>query len=337
MKFAKTDKYMQAIAKTVDWLVSHQQPDGSFESAAILQSYYNAPNFLGKVGRFQEAMLLADWVKSAFLRSDGDFRGNPDSRSPAQKKYRHLYMNGWLVSGFQRLGRFDLSMPGLRYILRFQDAQSGGFFASASEDYKPKRGMKELSSACSSGLAALYCGKVSEATKAGDFICRALEAQPNLDRVLYTTFDAHGKPITDFAESETPHCAVWTERKWQSYWFIGFAMRFLGSLFLATEAEKYLETCKRLFDLFERCNEDRYRAYASGKVAWGTSIIYKATGEERYGRAIERIADFLVETQTEEGCWYNYPYFKSLDEQPLAVTYELNIELAYLLAEILST
>ena len=134
MELNMVSQYQAAIAKTKGWLLERQNKDGSFKDGKIIQVYYNAINFLAKVGAYDESGRLADWISTSYLKPDGDFRGDPDSRSMQQKALRHLYMDGWLVHSFQRIGRFDLSMAGLKYLISFQDKATGGFWSAANPD-----------------------------------------------------------------------------------------------------------------------------------------------------------------------------------------------------------
>jgi len=338
VKLKNEARYVQAIERSVGWVIKQQVADGSFgPEIQALQAYYNAPNLLTVTGRYREAGRLADCVQRSFLKPDGDFRADPDSRSPGQKAYRHIYMNGWLVSGFQRMGRFDLSTAGLKYISSFQDEATGGIWSAANADYKPNKALLELSGASTGGLAMLYCEQIERARRAADFICMLVETQPDFDRYLYTVYKPNVGLVTEPPADMLDACVVDAQKEWAWYWQLGFAMHTLGKTYLATGENKYLAIARKLFDFFERCQEDRFRALASGKVAWGAAILYKVTGDDRYLEVIEQILDNFVEMQQPEGTWFNFPYFKSLAEQPPVATLELTIELAYLSSEVVST
>jgi hypothetical protein len=336
MKLKNLSKYRAVIVKAREWLLKRQQPDGSFEGGTIIQVYYNAVNFLVKVGAYEEAARLADWIAANYLKPDGDFRGNPDSRSAQQKALRHIYMDGWLVHSFQRMGRFDLSMAGLKYINSFQDNNTGGFWSAADPDYTPRRELLELSGASTAILAMLYCGQLNRVKRAADFICMLVDSQPDFSRYLYTVYKPGSGLITNPPVEMFDAYVVDCQKDWAWYWQLGFAMHALGKTYLATKQKKYLQTAKLLFDFFEHCREDRFQALASGKVAWGTAILYKVTGEQRYLKVVEQILDNFADIQLPDGTWFNFPYFKSAAEQPVAPTYEITIELAYLIAEVIS-
>ncbi|MBE3120056.1 MAG: hypothetical protein IMZ50_15040, partial [Candidatus Atribacteria bacterium] len=233
MKLKNTSKYQAAIAKTAKWVLERQKDDGSFNDGNVIQVYYNAVNFLTKVGAFAESARLADWIATTFLKSDGDFRGEPDSRSAQQKVLRHVYMDGWLVHSFQRMGRFDLSKAGLQYIFSFHDEATGGFWSAANPDYTPKKELLELSSTSSGGLAELYCGHVEHAKWAANFICMLVDAQPDFKHRLYTVYKPGKGLVTDPPENMVDAYVVDSQKEWAWYWQMGFAMHLLGKIYLA--------------------------------------------------------------------------------------------------------
>ena len=43
----------------------------------------------------------------------------------------------------------------------------------------------------------------------------------------------------------------------------------------------------------------------AGKVAWGASVLYTLTGEQKYRDMAIRIGDSIVEQQADEGYWHS--------------------------------
>ncbi len=104
------ESYLKAAQKGSEWLVSKQQEDGSITKAEV---YYKAPYALSVTGRALEANKLINWIKTDVLQDNGDLNQN-------------TYKNSWIVQGAHRLARFDVSLPGMGYILQTQ-APCGGF------------------------------------------------------------------------------------------------------------------------------------------------------------------------------------------------------------------
>jgi hypothetical protein len=331
------EKCAGVIEKATEWLVSCQEKDGSFgKGATDLRCYYKAPSVLLATGRLREASLTTDWIKHKFLKPDGDFRGdNGKSEFAFFAKHRYIYMNGWLVSGLQRLGRFDMSLPALKYILSFQDHKQGGFFSHASENYKPLDDQEDLASTASCGVAALFCGKLKESKRTGDFLTHLLDVQPDINEQLYVTFRPGHGLIMEFPEEEASNRIVRIKRENEPYWLPGLAIGFLCKLYQATGVRKYLDTARRYYSFLSYCAEDRFQSYASGKAAWGCSILYRLTGDEGYLEYAQRVTKHIVDTQLPDGTWLYTPFVKKIEDQPLALTLDLTAEMAYWLSQIL--
>ncbi|MDQ1329113.1 MAG: hypothetical protein QG641_2402 [Candidatus Poribacteria bacterium] len=106
----KINSYLKASKKGSDWLVSKQKDDGSITNVEV---YYKATYVLGITGRIPEANKLINWIKTDVMKDNGDLNHN-------------TYKNRWIAQDIHRLGRFDVSLPAIRYILITQ-AKCGGF------------------------------------------------------------------------------------------------------------------------------------------------------------------------------------------------------------------
>ncbi|NIM24771.1 MAG: hypothetical protein GTO43_11025, partial [Armatimonadetes bacterium] len=85
---------------------------------------------------------------------------------------------------------YDAPSRGIDFVRRFQSPELGGFFSrfDVSSGRVETRSL-DSSSTSSAGLALLACGCVKEATRAGDFLLRLIEAQPEPERHFYTSWD----------------------------------------------------------------------------------------------------------------------------------------------------
>jgi hypothetical protein len=331
-------RLIDTVQKATDWLLTLQRENGSFGLYANdLRSYSKIPALLEATGYLQAANRTADWLKGNYLYPDGDFRGKDRKSELATfAKYRYLYPNGWIVAALQRLGRFDLSVPGLKYILTFQNKTYGGIYSQTSPKHKPIVGRMDLASTCSAGIAMLYCGKFAEAEKSGDFLLELLQSQPDPQNRLFTSFYVKTGIVTEFPDEDASNLVVQTDRTNQAYWFPGFAMGFLSMLFLATGNNQYINAAEQFYQFFCQCKEDRFQSYASGKVAWGCSLLYRLTGDKKYQETSLRIANFIVDTQLPEGTWINKPFYQRLEDQPFTLTVDLTVEMAYWLCQMAS-
>jgi len=333
---------LSAIRRSADWLVSRMGESGCLrlEEGAIAkdpQCYYKVIWALGSAGRLREANLISSYAKSKFMLENGDFSGG-DPRSETewfQWRY-YTYLNVWFVIGAHKLGRFDLSFPGIQYMMRYRDPLTGGF--CNERPYPEGRYIEDALAASYNGLACLYLGKIVEARGAGDFLMELLRLQPVIEERFYTAFNGKEGLITDYPQEEALYRLVDAQEMDQYHFYIGYPIIFLSKLFLVTDAETYLETAKAYFDFTKLCQDDVYASPPSGKLGWGSAALYGITGDEDMGSAVGSQVRYLLETQDEEGCWSRFPGFKHYlngEEYPISGKIDLTSEFCAWLSEIM--
>ena len=333
---------LNAIERSADWLVSRQGEGGSLklEGGVIArdpQCYYKVVWPLSLAGRLREADLTAGYVKSKFMLENGDFSGGEPRSEEEWFQWRYYtYLNVWIVIGAHRLGRFDISIPGIQYMLKYRDPQTGGF--CNEKPYPKGRYIEDALTASYNGLACLYLGKLSEACGAGDFLVKLLRLQPEFEERFYTAFDATDGLITDFPPEEAVYRVVETGEREQYYYFLGYPIIFLSKLYLATNDDRYLEAAKEYFNFTKSCQDDVYASPPSGKLGWGCAALHGITGDEDVGEAVKSEVRYLLETQDEEGCWSRFPGFKLYlngEPYPTSGRIDLTAEFCAWLSEII--
>lgn len=308
-------RYQAAIQKAGRFMLAGFQPDGSFgEEATSLDCYYKNIASLALIGHAEEAMVLADFIGAHYMKDDGDFTGRSN---PWFEEYQD-YTNHWIAYGAHLIGRFDLSYRAMRHILKKQ-GPTGGFRSA-------ERGTYDILSTASAAHVCLVTGFVDQARGGGDFMLNLLENQPHPDERFYVRADAEGHPITEFPEEKASFFVVDTAQEHQFYYYYGFPMGTLGKLYLATGEERYLRGGAQCYDFLLHCAEDRFRMPASGKVGWGSSVMARATGEDRYREGAIAVAEYLAETQHACGAWVHTLIYTQLEEQPPAITFDLTGE-----------
>ena len=336
MKPVNSEQVEAAVGKALGWLTSQLGDDGSFGPEAFdLRSYYKAPAALAVAGRVEEAHRVAGFVKKTLMKPDGDFRSD-GRKSEAEyfAQHRYAYLNGWLVLGLHRIGRFDMSVPGMDYIRTFQDQEYGGFLSAVDESFRPVSGRQDLASTCSCGMAALFCGQVAVASRAGDFLIHLVQIQPDFSRALYTHFIPGHGVVTQIAPEDLAQRVCRIGPAYEPYWLPGFATGFLAKLYLATCEQRYLEAAQRYSEFFLRCPEDRFCTYMSGKAAWACAVLYRITGEACLLDNVHHVVQYIVRTQRPDGTWLNRPFYDDMAKQPLSQTFDITAELPYWLCEI---
>lgn len=332
-----SDAYRACSRRVTEWFVSTLETDGTIRDEPDLIAYYHAPNLLAACDRAVEAQRMASWLATNALADDGDFRYQNKKGDIIQPTMQWNYINGWLVWGLARIGRFDVSEPAARFLERFQDESTGGFLTEANPDagFSPVPGAVDLGSTCAASLGMIYSGRWSAAERAGEFLLRVLETQGRGES-FHCRFHSDGTPITDFRADHAYVSVVRFEEPKQAYWYFGFAARILALLHRATGKAKYLEGALGYIDVFDRCHEDRWEHWANDKVAWASAALYQITGEGSHLERVGRCFNPIVAAQRDDAVWHWEAFFPSYDEQPSGITIELALEFAYLLHEIVS-
>jgi hypothetical protein len=315
----------------IQWILAQQRADGSFcDPQDGIGGYYKVPYALSLTGHHREAQRLADWIAAHHFTPQGDFRAPQRKALEPFHETWPVYANAWLIQGLHRLGRWDLSLPGVDFMLGYQ-ASAGGFFALQGDT-------RYLEPVCTAwgGLAALTTGHLEAARRAGDLLVRLVRTQPDAGR-FYFRMDAEGSLITAVPAGDELHYYVDAGSAQQIYYNPGIALIFLAHLYRATGEQQYLNAGRDLFTFTERCAADVYSFPPSGKLGLGCALLYAITGSMEAQRAAQRVGEYLVETQTSEGFWRlpdTGPYAAMKDRDGFEVHLDVTAEFSTFLAEI---
>ena len=333
MASGEVQRFLEAAGRGIAWIAAQQRADGSFCSPEDgVASYYKVPYALAVAGHQREALRLVEWVAEHNFTAEGDFRApERKAREPAHDAWP-IYSNAWLVQGAHRVGRWDVSLRGAEFLLRYQ-VPVGGFYALDGET-------RYLEPACTSwgGLAALTTGRVEEARRAGELLAGLVEAQPDPER-FYSRMDTEGNLVTDVPAGAELFYYVDATRRKQIYFNPGIALIFLSHLYRATGEEKYLRAGREIFLFTERCADDVHQFPPSGKLGVGCALLYAITGSPEPRRAAVRVGEYLVETQTSEGFWRlpdEGPYSSLKDRDGFEIRLDVAAEFTAFLVEIAS-
>ena len=298
----KTEKQcIESARRAMAWLLPQQGPNGAWKGldTVRMNEYYKAGWALSLLGEAAAAERMLDYVKRHFLQPDGDFLPREGLWHEA---VHYQYANGWFTIGAQKQGRYDISMPGIRFLLSQQDLDHGGFYAE-----KAGAGEKRRSDTMSSGIAGIAClatGQMDAAKKLTGYFERLIEMQPTPAERLYVTIEANGQLGTEFPDGEAFWRVIDTQQKDQCWYAVGLPFTFAVLMHQATGEERYAQLAEWLYDFQLRC-VNPWDGGSSGKAAWGCSVLYRVTGEPRYRDAALRVARNYMACQTPEG-WFNW-------------------------------
>lgn len=323
---ATLEAFSQASSRAADVLRARLlDPGGSGADLADLAVFYKAPYLFLLSGDLPAAQRLLDHVKATFMRADGDFVTRQDTKSAnaAFQEY-WAYPNGWLVIAAQKLGRFDVSRPGARYLESFHSASRDAFLT-----HNPKTGGAAVTDVFTNahlGLAALYVGDLERAQSAGRMLARAAEMQPDPTAAFDLRLDGEGNLISAFPAEAAMFYRVSATLPQQAYFMIGYPMAFLGKLYQATGDDAHLATARHYLDFALSCGDAIRRCHYSHKVAWGAAVLAKLCADEKAAELALSIARYLLDAQGPNGMW--------LPDEPPLVSLDQTAEVAIWLREI---
>jgi hypothetical protein len=335
----------ETVAKGLDWLRRHNDQISQIED---LSAHYKAPYLYAVLGDSIRARHYADLMRTRYLQADGDFRTSRLNRgwadAPVMPAALYLYPTGWIIVGLRKLGVYDAASRGVDFVRRFQSPELGGFYSRFDvSSGQVETSYLDTSSTSSAGLALLACGFVEEAARAGDFLLKLLDAQPEFERHFYTSWHAEGGLVTDvwgdedgrFPGGRALFCLTTEADPLKEFiWFAGKAMKFLAKLYDQTSDRKYLDGAINLFDFFQRLDEGRWQNTSSCKIMWASAELFRHTGEPRYAEAAERIFDILCQVQTSDGIWV-HTVIGSREDQPMTATVDIAQELCAELLDVI--
>jgi hypothetical protein len=305
---AKLERYLRARDLGADYLVSRQRADGMIGDVeqSGLGGFYKAVWALRAAGRTAAAARLAGWVRRHGVTPEGDFAGE-FSRGGLDQVY--AYPNAWLIGGLHRLGAYDLSLSGMRFLRGLVDPRTGGL---ATQRGGPGPGVpQEVLSSAMAGLAALTTGDLDTASGVHAFLRRVLDAQPAPDRLLCHVYLPERGVVTQFAPEEAARFAVYADRPLQAYFMYGIGAAFCVRCAMAVQASQpeaartALADAARFLMPAHNAYDAMYETAQVGKVAWGAALLAGCTGDA-YERALaERAADALLDQQNPDGSWDN--------------------------------
>ncbi len=297
-------EYRKAAWRGTRWLLTQQNEDGSFVNPDLQADvYHKAILALGLTGHVTEACHLLSWIKAHDLQASGetaDLRvGGMTADLQVSGRLRRfddglaLYKDAWICQGAHRMGRLDISMPVMEYLLSCQ-APCGGFFQTPALNQYVEPVCTAWAAVC-----ALYMGRMEAVARAADCLEQMWVQQPDPTR-FYFQMSPDGRLIVGDA---FPHLDA--TRPQQAYYCPGIAQQFFVRLYLATGEARALRVAQELFEFSLRCAEDRYSWPAAGKSAVGAGLLWLATGDERARAAACEFADYLLREQNADGWWCN--------------------------------
>lgn len=283
------------------WLVEKQNADGSWIGLPDpkVDAFYKVSWALMLTGQATAAHKTLNYVQDNFLTPDGDFL--PRSHHSRNREVHYLYPNAYLIIGSMAVGRYEIALPGVRFLISNQDPDHGGFYSR-----RPNPGQKTLSDTMSAGAAGLAClaaGQINAALHVAKYLANIIKLQPTPAECFFTTVKADGQLLTDVKDDSEAFLRIIDTRKEGQCWYaVGLPFAFLVLLAEATGKTFHFEQAQWYFDFQKHC-VNPWNGNSSAKAGWGCAMLYRLTGETQYREIALRIAENIMKKQNLDGSW----------------------------------
>jgi hypothetical protein len=311
------------------WLIDRMREDGAWRDLpdAGVDAYYKAPWGFAAAGDAEPANLVLDYIERRFLLPSGDLV--PVTGEKLMRRYPLIPM-AHVAIGATLVGRVELADQLLGLLDQHRHRELGGW-----GDRREAPGLQRLdavSTACI-GLAFLEAGRLAEARAAAGFLERLLGAQPDIETEFYTTMLASGELLTQFPDAETgvDRRVIHTNR-YQVWHAIGFPIMLFGRLYETDGDSRWRDLADTFVGMLDRSRQAWFDL-AGGKAAWGSAVMYRATGDRGYRRRAMRNVRGLVSFQDADGSWLScLGGDGGTARQATSLGYEVSTELPFWLA-----
>ena len=322
--------YRQANRKATDWLLGFTNPDGSIGPVHDHLYYYRVPWAFALMGELTAAGRVLDWIHQHMFSSQGAFEG-VSPQGGFQTRYGS-YPLACLLVGATLLQRFDLIYPGTRHLLTWQDPESGGFYNNRQDTTATSE--QELFPAAQGGMSLLLVGRLEEALKAGEFLARLWELQPDVEHKLYHVYSPAQGLVMDYAPQDEAQYLTKKDEPWQHHFNGGIAAALLAKLHMATGEQRWLDLARRYQEFSMTTHECQFQSMQTCKSGWGSGLLYVVTREECYRDWTARMGDWFVEHQVAEGYWNNTKIWtpNPTTADQIHITAEFVMHLAHIIA-----
>jgi hypothetical protein len=293
------DACLASARRGAAWLLDQQTPAGAWRQldAEVYDAYYKGSWALASAGHLDAAHRLLSHVGRAFLTPEGDLEPR---LGPLHTTIARHYSSAYAVLGAQRLDRYEIAAPALRFLLSQQDPEHGGFYSVKTAPGERSRSDSMSTAMC--GVACLAAGRTDAAVRAGDYLLRMIEMQPAPEERFYITLDEQGRLNTDFPPELAEWRVVQAGQPKQRWFGAGLPFAFAILLHAATGEERFSGLADWLF-AFQSRGAEPWDVPSSGKAGWACSMLYRSTGEAPYREIALRVARQIMGYQSPAG-WF---------------------------------
>jgi hypothetical protein len=326
----KLATYRQACRRGTDWLLGFMNADGSIGPVQERLFYYRVPWTFALMGEITPASRVLDWISRHMLTPQGAFEGI-SPQGIFGERYGSYPLACLLVGAVMRQ-RFDIVYRGTEHLLTWQDPLSGGLYNNCAD--MTATGEQELFPTCQAGMTFILTGQIEAARKAGQWVQRLWQLQPDVDRMLHHVYSPAKGLVADFAPDQQAVYVTRKDQPWQHHYNGGIAAAFLTQLYMATGEEQWLDLARKYQDFSMTTDACQFQSMQTCKSGWGSGLLYLVTREQTYRDWTLRLGDWFVEHQFADGHWENTKYWtpNPTDADNIEITAEFVMHLANLIS-----
>jgi hypothetical protein len=292
-----------ARRKGVAFLLEHIGDDGSVADATGPRvTWYRFPWALEVSGETAAASAVLGWIERTGLDADGKFHGGLEWE-PVANRTTNTYRETILAYGAWLMRRFDIARKAMDFASQFQDPVSGGIFMT--RERTDPGDPQLLFPTAQLGMSAVITGCLDVARATGEWFVRLWDAQPELPDRLYTIWTSDGL-LTELRDDiDRRHIVQEAQQPLQLFYNGGISASFLTQLFMATGEERWLDYARRYQQFSIDSFAEQFETKQVCKSAWGSGLLYLATGDESYVPWIARMGEWFASGQEPDGGWSN--------------------------------
>jgi hypothetical protein len=287
----------------VEFLLEHIGPDGRVADATGSRvTWYRFPWALEVSGETAAAAAVLSWIERTGLATDGQFHGGLEWDAGA-KHTTNTYPETILAYGAWLLRRFDIARTAMDFATQYQDPDSGGIFMT--RERTGAGGPQLLFPTAQFGMSAVISGRLEIARATGEWFVRLWDAQPELPDRLYTIWTSDGLLTDPRDDVDRRHIVQEAQQPLQVFYNGGISASFLTQLYMATGEGQWLDYARRYQQFSIDSCPEQFETKQVCKSAWGSGLLYLATGDEYYVPWIARMGEWFADVQDPDGGWSN--------------------------------
>ena len=326
----------EAGQRAAAWLGSRQTPQGNYTGLVEpdengiysdtddVGCYYKSVYSLRVAGQDDAAARSMRHVVERYMRENGDVYTDEETRSSGSygPVFCQMYQNSWFARAAAAMRWYGLGKEIVDFMVSLREPD-GGFHAHV----KPPSNIIDSCATAVGALACLQHQRPQMAVESVDLLLKMLNAQKDPDK-LYARWTAESGLLTDLTgvqEKNYKYCYIDRAAGKQAYWIWAWPMNVMIAVYECTGERKYLDGAIRIWEWLASAHENAFHFTTAGKCGWGSSMLFRITGDERYLEKCLSQMDFILSRQQEEG-WMLGPGTESFQDQPIRTTYDFTAD-----------